>query len=138
GRAARARRGEEGTDAGPGRAARGGRPPPAGAGGGRRALAAPTFSSAPPTRHNVWIEGTQALAAAMPGLASTRLDARRFRIAGEIDDGELSRTRQAIAVDRNPAINRLAARIGEGEAIVQEIPPEVPPPAPAPLLPLDP
>jgi hypothetical protein len=84
------------------------------------------FSFVPASRHGVWIESTQALATAMPGLASSRPDARLFRIAGAIGDGELSRTRQAITVDRNPAITRLAAHIGEGETIVQEIAPGVP------------
>lgn len=84
------------------------------------------FSFAPENRHSVWIESRQALAAAIPGLASSRPDARLFRIAGAIGDGQLSRTRQTITVDRNPAINRLAARIGEDETIVQEIAPGLP------------
>jgi hypothetical protein len=95
------------------------------------------FSFAPENPHAVWIESTQALAASMPGLASSRPDARRFRIAGAIGDGELSRTRQAITVERNPAINRLAARIGENETIVQEIAPDVPRAVPAVMLVID-
>ena len=84
------------------------------------------FSFAPAIGHGVWIESTQALTASMPGLASSRPDARLFRISGAIGDGQLSRTRQTITVDRNPAINRLAARIGEDEPVVQEIVPAAP------------
>jgi hypothetical protein len=84
------------------------------------------FSFPPTNRHGVWIESTQALSASMPGLASSRPDARLFRISGAIGDGQLSRTRQAITVDRNPAINRLVARIGEDEPVVQEVVPAAP------------
>jgi vault protein inter-alpha-trypsin-like protein len=84
------------------------------------------FSFATGISHGVWIESRQALAASVPGLALSRPDARLFRIVGAIGDDQLSRTRRAITVDRNPAIDRLAARIGEDEPVVQEIVPGAP------------
>jgi hypothetical protein len=95
------------------------------------------FSFVPANPHGVWIESTQALTASVPGLASSRPDARRFRIAGAVGDGDLSRIRQAITVARNPATDRLAARIGENEIVVQEIAPDVAPAAPTVMLVID-
>jgi hypothetical protein len=84
------------------------------------ALVDRNFSIGADAGHNVWIESRQALSGAS-GLESSRVDGRLYRISGTLDDRTLSGARQAITVDRSPnAANRLA-RLGDGEAIVQEI-----------------
>jgi hypothetical protein len=84
------------------------------------ALVDRNFSIGANTTHGIWIESRQALSSAS-GLNSTRLDGRLYRISGMLDDRTLSGSRQAITVDRNPnAVSRLS-RLGDGEAIVQEI-----------------
>jgi Vault protein inter-alpha-trypsin domain len=85
------------------------------------ALVDRNFSFAADTSHSVWIESRQELAASTPGLTASRVDARTVRVAGAVGDRDLSRARQTITVDRNPDVGRLAARIGEGEPVVQEV-----------------
>ena len=85
------------------------------------------FSFAPGSSHGVWIESKQALATSATGLSAGRIDARLFRIAGSIGDGDLSGTRQAIFVARDPDAGRVVARLGEREPILQEVVPGSPP-----------
>ena len=79
------------------------------------------FSFASDVSHGVWIEGKQALAISTPGLTASHPDARLFRISGALGDRDLSRIRPTIAVDRNLASGYLAARIDDGELVVQEV-----------------
>jgi Vault protein inter-alpha-trypsin domain len=79
------------------------------------------FSFPADTHHGVWIEGKQALSASLPGLTSSRVDAQLFRLSGSVGDRALSSTRQTITVDRNPNAGKLAARIGDGAPVVQEV-----------------
>jgi len=81
------------------------------------------FSFAPEASHAVWIESKQALATSAAGLTSSRVEIRRFRVAGTIDDGALSGTRQVLTVERHADMNRAVARIGEEVPVVQEIAP---------------
>ena len=85
------------------------------------ALVDRNFSFAADTSHSVWIESKQPLAASMPGATASRVDDRLFRVAGSVNDRDLSRLRQVITVDRNPDTGRLAARLGEGELVAQEV-----------------
>jgi hypothetical protein len=82
------------------------------------------FSFAPNSSHGVWIESKQALATSAPGLSIGRIDARLFRVAGSIGDGDLSGTRQVITVERDAGSSRVVARLGEREPIMQEVVPE--------------
>jgi hypothetical protein len=78
------------------------------------------FSIGADAGHSIWIESRQGLNGSS-GLAASEVDGRLYRISGTLDDRALSGTRQSITVDRSPtAVSRLA-RIGDGEAIVQEI-----------------
>jgi len=95
------------------------------------------FSFASDSSHSVWMEGKQALAASSPGLAPGLIDAGRFRLAGTVDDLRLSRTRQAITVARNPAIDRVVARMGDDAPVVQEIGPTSAPATAAMMLVID-
>jgi Vault protein inter-alpha-trypsin domain len=79
------------------------------------------FSFAADTSHSVWIDSKQPLAASAPGLAASRVDNRLFRLSGSIGDRDLSRPRTTITVERNPNAGRLAARIGEGELVLQDV-----------------
>jgi hypothetical protein len=79
------------------------------------------FSFPDDLRHNVWIEGRQAFATSTEGLSPRRVEPRLYRVAGSIDDSELARARATITVDRNPNSDRLAARIGDAEIVVQEL-----------------
>src|SRR5215472_4416510 len=81
------------------------------------------FSFAPEASHAVWIESKQALATSAAGLTSSRVEIRRFRVAGTIDDGALSGARQVLTVERHADMNRAVARIGEEVPVVQEIAP---------------
>jgi hypothetical protein len=85
------------------------------------AIADRNFSFALDTSHSVWIESKLPLTASAPGIGSSRVDGRLFRISGAVSDRGLSRPRATITVDRNPNAGRLAARIGEGEFVVQEV-----------------
>jgi hypothetical protein len=101
------------------------------------ALVDRNFSFAPDMSHSVWIDSKQALATSAPALTPSRVGPALFRVSGSIGDRDLSRTRQTITVDRNPEAARLAARIGDGELIVQEITPRSPPTPPALMLVID-
>jgi hypothetical protein len=85
------------------------------------ALVDRNFSFGADTSHSVWIEGRQALSASVPDLAASTIGERLFRLAGSVNDRELSRSRPTITVDRNPNASRLAARIGDGQVVVQEV-----------------
>jgi hypothetical protein len=78
------------------------------------------FSIGADTSHSIWIESRQALSGAS-GLDSTRLDGRLYRISGTLDDRTLSGSRQAITVDRSPNMASRQTRLGDTEAIVQQI-----------------
>jgi hypothetical protein len=88
------------------------------------------FSFTPDSGHSVWIESKRALTTSAPGLGAIRIDARLFRIAGSIGDRDLSGTRQAVTVERDPEAGRVVARLGERESIMQEV---VPGASPAPV-----
>ncbi|HKA82010.1 MAG TPA: VIT domain-containing protein [Xanthobacteraceae bacterium] len=79
------------------------------------------FSFAPDTSHSMWIESKQSLTASAPGMGSSRVDGRLFRISGSVSDRGLSQPRATIIVDRNANAGRVAARIGEGELVTQEV-----------------
>ena len=79
------------------------------------------FSFAQGSGHAVWIESKRALATSAPGLGAGRIDARLFRIAGSIGDGDLSGTRRVVSVERDPNAGRIVARLGEREPILQEV-----------------
>src|SRR5262249_42771527 len=79
------------------------------------------FSFPRDLRHDVWIESKQALAASTSGLTATSVAHRLFRLSGSLDDGELARTRPTISVERNPQATSRVARLGDGEAVLQEI-----------------
>src|SRR5262249_24079484 len=81
------------------------------------------FSFAQAFQHDVWIESRQPLAVVAAGLKPALLDAGLFRIAGSLADRDLSGTRPTIRVDREAGIGRLAARLGEGTPVVQEVVP---------------
>ena len=85
----------------------------------------------------MWIESRQPLAASAPDLAATRVDGRLFRLTGAIGDRALARTRQTITVERNPHAGARAARIGDGELIVQDLVRSDPPAAPVLMLVVD-
>jgi hypothetical protein len=91
------------------------------------------FSFAPGSSHGVWIESKRALATSAPGLSADRIDARLFRIAGSIGDGDFSGTRQTILIERDPDAGPVVARLGEHELIMQEVALGSPP-APAALM----
>jgi hypothetical protein len=78
------------------------------------------FSFATELRHGIWIESKQASAASAAGLSAARVENQLFRISGALDDSELARTRPTITVDRNPAAVSRVARLGDGEAVLQE------------------
>jgi hypothetical protein len=79
------------------------------------------FSFAADSSHKIWIESKQGLEASAPSLTASRIDPRLFRIEGAITDRDLARTRQMISVDRDNAVSRVVARLGENEPIVQQI-----------------
>ena len=79
------------------------------------------FSFPADMRHEVWIESKQAVAGSTPGLTATSVVPRLFRISGSLDDGSLARTRPTISVERNPKAATRLARLGDGEAVLQEI-----------------
>jgi hypothetical protein len=79
------------------------------------------FSFAADVSHSVWIESKRSLSASASSLASGRDESRPFRISGSISDLDLSSTRQVITVDRDPRINRVVARMGENQPVVQSI-----------------
>jgi hypothetical protein len=81
------------------------------------------FSFGSAFHHDVWIESKQQLAVPAAGLTPEHLDSGLFRIAGSLADRDLSGTRPTIRVDREPGIGRLAARLGEGTPVVQEVVP---------------
>jgi len=81
------------------------------------------FSFASAFLHDVWIESKQPLAVATAGLKPEPVEAGRFRIAGSLADRDLSGPRATIRIDRDAGIGRLAARLGEGSQVVQEIVP---------------
>jgi hypothetical protein len=85
------------------------------------ALVDRNFSFAPGMSHAVWIESKQPLTVSAPGLIAGRPDAGLFRIAGAVADGELSGARASVTLDRNPDLGRLAARMGEGDGVVQDV-----------------
>jgi Vault protein inter-alpha-trypsin domain len=85
------------------------------------ALVDRNFSFAADTSHSVWIEGKQALAASVPRLVANRVDDRLFRLSGAVNDRDLSRLRPTVTVDRNPNAGRMAARIGDGEIVLQDV-----------------
>jgi Vault protein inter-alpha-trypsin domain len=85
------------------------------------ALVDRNFSFAADTSHSVWIEGKQAFSASVPGLAVSRVDDRLYRLSGSVNDRDWSRPRATLTVDRNPNAVRLAARIGDGELVLQEV-----------------
>ncbi len=78
------------------------------------------FSISADAGHSVWIESRQGLNGS-PGLAASEVDGRLFRISGTLDDRALSGTRQSITVDRSLGANTRVSRLGDGEAVVQEI-----------------
>jgi hypothetical protein len=77
------------------------------------------FSISADAGHSIWIESRQGLNGPS-GLAASEVDGRLYRISGTLDDRELSGTRQSITVDRTQC-QRRGSRLGDGEAIVQEI-----------------
>ncbi len=78
------------------------------------------FSIGADTGHSVWIESRQALSATA-ALETSRVDGRLYRISGTLDDRVLSGNRQVITVDRTEGAASRLARLGDGEAIMQEI-----------------
>ena len=78
------------------------------------------FSISADAGHSIWVESRQGLNGA-PGLTATTVDGRLHRISGTLDDRALSGARQSITVDRSPDANTRVSRLGDGEAIVQEI-----------------
>ncbi|MET0630142.1 MAG: VIT domain-containing protein [Xanthobacteraceae bacterium] len=98
------------------------------------ALVDRNFTIGPDVSHSVWIESRQALATSVASLPVSPVDGRTFRIAGSVGDRDLARTRQTITVDRNPVTGNRAARIGDGELIVQDAAPSGAPSATAALL----
>jgi hypothetical protein len=101
------------------------------------ALVDRNFSFAADAPHHIWIESRQPLNAAGANLTVSDVGGHLFRMTGSLRDGDLSRTRQTIMVVRNPDAQRSAARIGDGETIVQEITSQSPPPEPAFILVID-
>jgi hypothetical protein len=79
------------------------------------------FSFAADASHHIWLESKQPLSAAPADLTASRGDGALFRITGSLRDRDLSRTRQSIMVARNPDARRSAARLREGEIVVQEV-----------------
>jgi hypothetical protein len=78
------------------------------------------FSIGADAGHSIWLESRQGLNGSS-GLTASDIDGRLFRISGTLDDRALSATRQSITVDRSPNATSRLARLGDGEAIVQEI-----------------
>jgi len=78
------------------------------------------FSIGADAGHSIWIESRQGLNGS-PGLTASDVDGRLHRISSTFDDRALSGTRQSITVDRSPGANSRVSRLGDGEAIVQEI-----------------
>jgi hypothetical protein len=95
------------------------------------------FSFPSDVGHSVWIESRQPLTATVTGLAATRIDGGLFRVAGMLADAHLARTRPTIQVERDPGTGPVVARLGEGEAVVQEVVTEAPPKAGALMLVVD-
>ena len=85
------------------------------------------FSFPQDVRHSVWVESKQPLATTAKGLAATRVDAGPFRVAGLIGDVDLARIRPAIVVERNANAGPVLARLGEGEAVLQDVAASTPP-----------
>jgi hypothetical protein len=85
------------------------------------ALVDRNFSFAADASHHIWIESKQPLNASAADLTASRVDEASFRVTGSLHDPDLSRTRQTIVVARNPNAQRAAARLGEGEIVVQEV-----------------
>src|SRR5262249_32673651 len=77
------------------------------------------FTVAPDMRHSVWLESKQLLVDSGIGLASHRRTGGQFRLSGPIDDTALSRARATITVARAVDMVSRAARIGDGETVVQ-------------------
>ena len=101
------------------------------------ALVDRNFSFASHSSHSVWIESRQVLTASALDLTASRIDGRLSRLTGAISDRELARTRRTITVERNPNAGARAARIGEGELIVQDLVRSDPPAAPVLMLVVD-
>jgi hypothetical protein len=78
------------------------------------------FSIGADAGHSIWIESRQELNGTQR-LAASAVDGRLYRITGTLDDRALSGTRQSITVDRNPNAASRLARLGDGEAIVQQV-----------------
>jgi hypothetical protein len=95
------------------------------------------FSFPQGVSHSVWIESKQPLATAVTGLAATRVDAGLFRVAGLLGDTDLARTRPFVTVERDPGAGSVVAKLGEGEAVLQEIATSIPPKATALMLVVD-
>jgi hypothetical protein len=85
------------------------------------ALVDRNFSFAADMGHSVWIESKRPLAWSDSDPAAGGDGSPPFRLTGTISDRDLSSTRQAITVDRDPSIRRLLARIGDDESVVQTI-----------------
>jgi hypothetical protein len=110
--------------------------------GGKAQLTLPAifdrnFSFPSDVGHGVWIESKQSLAAAAKGLTATRVDGGLFRVAGTLADADLAHTRPTIRVARDAGTGPVVAKLGEGEAVVQEIVTEAPPKAGALMLVVD-
>jgi hypothetical protein len=101
------------------------------------ALVDRNFSFAADASHHVWIESKQPLNASAADLTASRIDGASFRVTGSLHDPDLSRLRQTIIVARNPDAQRAAARLGEGEIIVQEVTSQSSPPELAFILVID-
>src|SRR5262249_47901290 len=71
------------------------------------------FSFHPAPSHSIWIESKQALAVSAAGLALSSVAAGSFRLAGAIDDTDLTGVRHTISVDRNPEARVLTSRLGD-------------------------
>jgi vault protein inter-alpha-trypsin-like protein len=87
--------------------------------------------------HSVWIESKQALAAPASGLVVGRSEGGSFRIAGSLEDRQLSGARPAVRVQRNAEARALISRLGDGEFIMQEIMAEEAQPSAAVMLVID-
>lgn len=79
------------------------------------------FSFGADARHSVWIEGKEALATGVAGLAAERTGSGAYRLVGALDDRALMGARPRIDVARNAAAGLRVARLGDGAPVAQEI-----------------
>ena len=79
------------------------------------------FSFADNVNHAVWIESKTPLSAPGLGLKAQQVSPGLYRITASLSDTQLARERPAIFAERPPTAGSLAARIGQGDEIVQTI-----------------